>query len=157
MKKDQRNNHKHSLRIRTMNEEPTRTQQQFQADVNVNNIMKRYKKTGQISHLSGRQGQYMDLTSAPDYFEAMQKIATANTAFLNLPAEVRRRFGNDPALLLEFIHNPDNYDEGVKLGLFQPKNRIKETPAPNSQPINNDELNNDDKTAASSPAPKKSK
>lgn len=152
-KTDPRSNSKNTLRVMTINEEPTRTQQQFKDDVNVNNIMKRYKKTGQITHLSGRQGQYMNLTSAPDYFEAMQKIATANSAFLTLPSEVRRRFGNDPALLLEFIHDERNYDEGVKLGIFE---RKKVPPQP-SQPINNDESNNDDKMAASSPAPKKSK
>lgn len=158
MKKiESRSNAKNTRRVVTINEEPTRTQQQFKDDVNVNNIMKRYKKTGQISHVSGRQGQYLNLSSAPDYFEAMQKIATANTAFLSLPSEVRRRFGNDPALLLEFIHDPKNYDEGVKLGLFEQKKGPFQTPPPNSLPKNNDELNNDENTAASSPAPKKSK
>lgn len=133
------------LRIQTFNREPSKTQQQFRDMVNVNNIMKKYHATREITHLNNRQGKYADITNAQEYFEATKTITEANQAFEQLPSHVRKRFGNDPSALLEFIHNPDNYDEGVKLGIFDPK-IPNPNPPQNNNPLpgqNNDDLNDD--------------
>lgn len=108
-------------RVQTLNQLPTKTQRHFQDEVNVNNIMRKYRQTGTITHLNNKQGKFADLTSAPDYFESISQIRTAQQAFDQLPSELRARFQNDPALMLDFIHNPENHDEGVKLGLFNAK------------------------------------
>jgi len=108
-------------RVLTMNGLPTRTQQQFKDDVNVNNIMKKYHRTGQLTHLNMRAGKYADISNAQDFFDSVNQITKAQEAFQQLPSHLRKRFGNDPGTMLEFIHNPDNYDEAVKLGIFSPK------------------------------------
>lgn len=149
IRKTTHDNPRRTPRIQTINEEKSRTQQQFKDEVNVNNIMKKYRKTGQITHLNNRTGKYADLSNAQDYFESIQTIRTASEAFDQLPSELRKRFHNEPAEMLQFINDPKNYDEGVKLGLFNPKlPPLNTSPAPTNK--TNDDLNDEQNT---SPAP----
>jgi phage internal scaffolding protein len=37
-----------------------------------------------------------------------------------LPAQIRSRFDNDPAKLIDFLENEQNHDEAIKLGLVNP-------------------------------------
>lgn len=105
------------LHIETINNEPTMTQQQFGEDSDINNIMEKYKKTGFLP-VTGQSGIYADLTDIPDYKTALETVIHAEEAFMALPSEVRQRFGNDPQKLINFLSEPKNYDEGVKLGLI---------------------------------------
>lgn len=58
----------------------------------------------------------------------MLTVMKAKDAFMTLPSEVRRRFQNDPAELLEFIEKPENKEQCIKWGIFdKPKPQIKET------------------------------
>jgi phage internal scaffolding protein len=43
----------------------------------------------------------------------------AQDSFLALPAKIRSRFGNDPALFVEFASDEANKDEMKALGLFR--------------------------------------
>lgn len=122
------------VRVSTVNNEESRTQQQFKDQCDVNLIVAKYKKTGEWLHLTRKQGIYADVSEITDYHEATQKVLNAQTAFAALPSHLRNRFQNDPAQLLAFLQDPKNYDEGVSLGLFEPK------PAAQPDPIKN-ELN----------------
>lgn len=146
-----RKNKYNSRRVISLNSEPTRTQQQFKNDVNVNNIMKKYHRTREITHLNSRQGKYADISTAQDYFDSMNVISNATSAFNQLPSDIRKRFHNDPGALLEFIHNPENYDEAVKLGIFTPKEPTltPQSPSPSPAPSLNDDLNDESKTPSS--------
>jgi len=121
-----------SVRVASVNEEPSKTQQQFKDECDVNNIVKKYETTGEWLHLTRRQGVYADVSEIKDYHQSLDKVQRANDAFMALPAEMRLRFQNDPGRLLEFLADPKNHSEGVKLGLY-------EKPAPSEQ-------SNDDKT-----------
>lgn len=136
----ERKNRYKSKRVVTVNNEPSKTQQQFRDEVNINSIMRKYHSTGQITHLAKSQGQYRDLSNAQDYFDSLNIIQQAEQSFATLPSHVRKKFGNDPAALLEFIHNPDNFEEGVKLGIFQ----AKPPQAPIAPITTNDEIKNDE-------------
>lgn len=105
-----------TLRVATLNEKPTRTQQQFADHCDINNIMKRYKLNGQFDHLSKKQGQFLDLTNVPDYQKAMDIVINANHLFTSLPAAIRNKFENDPAQMIAFLDNPANNEEAIKLG-----------------------------------------
>lgn len=109
------------VRVQTINDLDTRTQQQFKEQCDINNIISKYKKTGMITHLAQKQGVFADVSKIKDYHQSLQKVLDANAAFNLLSAEVRARFQNDPAQLLQFLQDPKNYDEGVKLGLLTPK------------------------------------
>lgn len=108
-------------RVQIMNEEPSKTQQQFKDECDINNIVRKYKATGQLTHLSSKQGVYADVSEITDLQESLQKVQQASDAFNTLPAELRRRFGNNPQQLLEFLQDPRNFEEGVKLGIYEAK------------------------------------
>lgn len=122
--------------VKTINNDPTKTQQQFKDECDINNIMNKYTSTGQFTHLTSKQGTYGDFSQITDYQEMLHTVKYAQDAFAALPADIRKRFNNDPGQLLEFVQNDKNYDEGVKLGLVQPKN-----PPPPIPPSNPNELN----------------
>jgi len=70
-------------------------------------------------------GSYGDFSTAPDYFEAQQLLLRARSQFESLPANVRRRFDNDPSKLLAFVGDRSNLAEARELGLLK-----SEEPAP---------------------------
>lgn len=105
-------------RVVTVPEGLTRTQQQFKDQCDVNNIIAKFKKTGSITHVRNAQtGVYADLTNLPDLQEAHQIVNSANAAFEAIPASIRQRFGHDPQQFINFLADPSNDDEAIKLGL----------------------------------------
>lgn len=99
----------------------SRTVQSFAKDANVNEIIRKYKKTGQVPmpfSTGGASPMYGDFSSGMDFNAAQNIIAAANSAFNALPASVRSRFHNDPSFLFNFVNDPANKDECIELGLF---------------------------------------
>lgn len=131
-----------TIRVQTINEEPSMAQQQFADECDINNIMAKYQKTGEFTHATNKQGVYADFTNITDYRAMVDTVMYAREAFALLPAQVRARFRNDPAQLLEFIQNDKNYDEAVKLGLLTPKD------LPTNNLANNDAIQRDEKQPA---------
>lgn len=106
-------------KVSTVHEGPSLAQQQFKDDCDVNKILEKFNKTGTLSHVrNGQTGVYADLTSLPDYDEALRTIITAENAFKDIPAQVRKRFDNDPKELIKFLSDPSNKEEAIKLGLM---------------------------------------
>lgn len=97
--------------------EESQVQQHLAEDTDINNIMAKYQKTGVFQHVSSVMGEYGDFSDAPDYQTALNRIMEAESTFMELPARVRDRFGNDPAKFVEFSTNPENIEELRKLGL----------------------------------------
>lgn len=96
----------------------SKTLQTFKKDCDINFILKKYKKTGLLDHVSRFQGQYADLSEPVDYLTAMQIVINADAMFNSLPADIRKKFDNDPAVFMEFADNPDNQEEMIELGLL---------------------------------------
>ena len=95
-------------------------QQHLAKDTDINTIMAKYAKTGQFTHVTPMAGEYGDFSNVPDYKSAMEQIMAADALFMELPAKVRERFGNDPANFIEFATNDKNIEELRKLGLAPP-------------------------------------
>jgi phage internal scaffolding protein len=95
-----------------------RTEQNHGKACDINNIMKKYEKTGLVSHINENPGMYADVSSVDDYLTAMNKVLTAQEMFAALPSSIRNRFENDPAQFLDFASNPDNRQEMVEMGLL---------------------------------------
>jgi len=66
-----------------------------------------------------------DFTSVTDFQSAMDLILKSQQTFMEMPADVRTRFDNDPHRFLDFVSDTANRDEARKLGLL-----IPEPPAP---------------------------
>jgi len=109
---------------------PSKTQQHMKDQCDINQILKRYEKTGMISHLSKSQGQYGDFSKYSDFQTNLNTVKDALQSFDALPAQFRKRFANNPEKLIEFISNDSNREEAEKLGLVE-KKQAKLPDAPN--------------------------
>lgn len=94
------------------------THQEMKEECDINNIMAKFEKTGMLEHRNQFAGQYGDFTNAPgDYQESLNAVLDAEEMFSTIPAKTRARFGNDPGAFLDFVSDPGNADEMVKMGL----------------------------------------
>lgn len=95
-----------------------RTKVQFKQDCDVNRIMARFQKTGELPQRGNPQKPlYGDFTQVGTFQESLNIVAEAQAQFQALPSRVRARFQNDPATFLEFCGKKENLPEMVKLGL----------------------------------------
>lgn len=99
---------------------PSLTQQSGKDECDINIIVERAKRGADLSLLA-RSGapMYGDFTGLPSYRDALLMVNKARDMFMSLDAFVRERFANDPAKLLDFLGDPKNRDEAVKLGLVK--------------------------------------
>lgn len=110
--------------VKTVNEEPTMTQQQFQEQCDINHIMAKYEQGESITHINRQQGFYADVSEYTDYQVMLQKIQDADDAFNALGAPLRKYFDNDPAKMIDFLSKPENYEKAKDLGLIEPKKKM---------------------------------
>lgn len=124
---------------KTINTEPSLTNQHFTADADINNIVFRYGITdGAPLPEQGIDPTFIaDFTEAPDLREVLDRARAANETFQALPANIRTKFKNDPARLWDFINDEDNEEACIKMGLLKrldpPKKEDpkREAPPPN--------------------------
>lgn len=101
--------------------DPSRTQQQFKEECDVNNIIERYVNAG-IPITERTDAIYGDFADMPqDFGEMVNIVNDARQKFADLPSNIRDRFDNDPIKLVEFMQDETNLAEAVKLGLVAQK------------------------------------
>lgn len=96
------------------------TQQHFAEECDINYIVERFGVTGQLPPGAVYQPTYGDFTGIGDYRQALDAVQAADDAFMALPAKIRERFDNDPALFVDFCSSNDPADraEAMDLGLI---------------------------------------
>lgn len=117
--------------------DPSLAQQHARDDSDINTIVNRYLKSGVLPVIPMPPGdeEFADIF---DFQSAMNVIAAANQAFGRLPAEIRKRFGNDPADFVRFCSEEDengklaNLPEMRKMGLAVPEQK-PEPPKPTTE------------------------
>lgn len=120
--------------------EPSMTKQSFVAECDINNIVKDFTTHGMVTHINEKaaQGAFIDLPDQIDYQASLEIARSAQQAFDALPAQIRKRFDNDPAKFLDFMHDPKSQDEAIALGLAvdtrPPAKAPEEPPAPEKTP-----------------------
>lgn len=122
----------HEPKVGIICETPSRTQQQFKEECDVNNILRNYVNTGILTHTSVVAPQFGDFADMPsDYGEALALIHESEERFKALPSEVRERFDNKPVNLIQFLQNENNREEAEKLGLVnrRPVENVKDSSA----------------------------
>lgn len=88
---------------------PSLTRQEFAAECDINNLMAQFEKTGILpTHQNAGEPRYLDVSDVPDLQLAHNILNDATTAFMSLPATVRRDFDNDPIKFINFAENPEN-------------------------------------------------
>lgn len=84
-----------------------RTKQCHADECDIEKIMHRFGVTGTISHLVKFEGLYGDFSDF-DFHAQSTKLAQGETIFAELPAEIRREFGQDPAAFFAYVNDPAN-------------------------------------------------
>jgi phage internal scaffolding protein len=95
------------------------TEQSHKKECDVNHILKKYDKTGVITHVSKFEARFGNL-SGIDFKQMKDAVAAAETSFHSLPSEIRNEFQNDPAELLKFMEDPNNRKKAEALGIIDP-------------------------------------
>ncbi|WNK14391.1 MAG: internal scaffolding protein [Microvirus sp.] len=98
-------------------------------EADINNIVRMFGVTGKIPE-SVRVPTYGDFSMVEDYQTAIHAIREAEASFMQMPADTRARFENDPQQFLEFCENPNNLEEMRKLGLAVPAAIVAEAKTP---------------------------
>lgn len=121
-------------------DDPSLTHQSFAEECDINTIVRRFGLTGELP-TALRLPTYQDFEGVFDFQTAMHAIMQAEDAFMALPADLRARFGNDPARFVAFCSAPENADELVRLGLAEkPKgvSPVTEPPASGAPDVGGD-------------------
>lgn len=106
--------------------DPSLAKQAMRDECDINNIVKRFEKTGVIEHVNSVQGQYGDFVAVQTYQESLNQVLAAQEAFMSLPSSIRARFENDPEKFFEFATNEANTDELIQMGLVEPPEAVQE-------------------------------
>lgn len=112
-----RNRYDEPMHVKSPTKGPTRTKASAAGDVNVNEIIKKHRRTGVVTHWSGKTPMYGDFTQSVDLHSALNLVREAEAAFMELPAEVRKVAKNDPAYFLELLAQEAGTAELVSAGL----------------------------------------
>lgn len=100
--------------------------QEFKEECDVNHVVSCYMRTGSVPgsrSFTARYPQFGDFSGVRSVSEALLKLDECKAEFLELPTDVRKRFGNDPRKLYSFLQDENNRPEAEKLGLVDPKPR----------------------------------
>ena len=99
--------------------EPSMTEQHFKDECDINNIVATYQQTGVLPS-GDRQPLFGDFADFPqDLMSAQHYFDEAQDRFMQLDANIRKEFGNNPAMLLDFIRDEKNRDRAIELGLIE--------------------------------------
>lgn len=94
------------------------TDQSFKSECDINFLWNKYSNLGGLP-LPEKPPVFADVT-AVSYRNCQDLIKEINSSFDGLSSEVRAKFKNDPARLLDFLGDERNRDEAVRLGLVKP-------------------------------------
>lgn len=106
------------------NSKPSLTVKSDKEDADINTIVRRFGLTGQIPS-NVRVPLSADFIDVVDFKDAMNAIRSAQESFAEMPAEVRKRFNNDPELFVAYCTEVKdgqlaNLEDMRKLGLAVP-------------------------------------
>ncbi len=91
-----------------------RTKQSQRDECDINMLLERYQRDASLGHLEKYGGQYGNYADY-DFENHVTKIAEMETIFEQLPAEVKRDFGQSTNKFFEFVTNPENENRLAEL------------------------------------------
>lgn len=110
------------LEVAAFTGDKTATKQSFKDECDINNIMKKFNKTGQLPDMIKKDPQFGDFSQAAAFQEAQHTVIHAVEQFQALPSRVRERFHNDPERFLSWVHSEASEKEMRDMGLLVERN-----------------------------------
>lgn len=98
-------------------EDASLTDQSGKEEADVNVLLGRFGLDGSVPAGPLKMPQSGDFSGATTFQQSMDLVVHAREQFQTLPARARARFHNDVGEFLEFMGDPDNAKEAIKLGL----------------------------------------
>lgn len=94
------------------------TEQSHKDEVNINQIIRRHgiDLIQKVAMMRAPEMQWDDIPGN-DFQEAMFKVKKAQDSFDAMPSDLRKKFNNNPAEFLDYLHNKENLNEMIELGL----------------------------------------
>jgi len=93
-----------------------RTKQADAEKSDINNIMKKFLKTGVMTFTNKNEPQY-GFANSETFHESLEIIRKSEEMFQELPSKLRQKFNHDPGEFLDFVSNEENRDKLYDLGL----------------------------------------
>lgn len=95
-------------------------EQSHKDEVDINKIIQRHgvDMIQKTALLRSQEYQFDDVTGN-DFQEAMLKVTKAQQTFDGLPSEIRKKFDNNPAKFMDFVHDSANIDQMVEMGIAE--------------------------------------
>lgn len=82
--------------------EPSLALQSEYRETTIDFYLKKYSATGLLGDpVRAQQGQYIDVSEIGDFQEMQNKVLEVRNAFMQLSAEERRQYGDDPSLWVQ--------------------------------------------------------
>lgn len=106
----------HANPVSPHGDEVSLTDKQYKDECDINSIIKRYIEKG-ITPPVRSEGITGDFSDIGDFQHCLDKIERAKAEFEALPSEIRSRFGNEPHSYVDFVLDPKNEEECIRLGL----------------------------------------
>ncbi|WNK13554.1 MAG: internal scaffolding protein [Microvirus sp.] len=107
------------------------TQDNFAQDCDLNYMMARFGVgTDKLPLPVVDPRFYGDVSNVPSLRAAMDIVHEAKERFAELPPDIRARFVNSPGVLWDFVNDPRNFDEAVKMGIL-----ARDKPAGSAPPV----------------------
>lgn len=97
--------------------DPSLTVQDGADECDINFIVKKFGITGELP-VGLVAPTFGDFVGINDYQSALHAISEADKAFMEMPADVRSRFDNDPQKFVAFCSDEANASEMASLGLL---------------------------------------
>jgi len=110
-------------------EDDSLTVQSFAQDADLNVIAKRFGINA-IPTAPLDPALFRDTTNDPDLRQILDAQRNAKEQFLGLPAKLRARCHNNPKELWDFLGDPDNHEEALRLGLLKRLDAAPAAPSP---------------------------
>lgn len=111
--------------------EEDRCKQSEKSDCDIATIISKY---GALPPPPVQPLTYADISALPDFRSALNLVVAAKARFAALPLALRERFMNDPGRFSDFVSNPENVEEMVRLGLAVKREPVvAPAPAPAKQ------------------------
>ncbi len=92
------------------------TEQSHKKEVDINQIVKKHG-VDLIQKTAALQQFVYDDNPTNDFQETMNMIIKAQDTFESMPSALRKKFDNDPAQFMDFVHNEENKEQMFDLGL----------------------------------------
>lgn len=106
-------------RVKYLDSGKSLTKQSFKDECDINKILKKWERTGQLEHARLQTQKFIDCSAAVDYQTALNIVQEAQESFDSLPSSIRNRFNNDPAYFESFVSDRANDEELIALGLIE--------------------------------------